>query len=230
MTRGSGVFSRSARDPRTPGDPSSSPGHRTQAVGYALRRLPEVERKYEVLDLGQACGETLSFYAELPSKVYFAGFFSDLKAMALDPEEGLPAFERACERILPFPPRTRFDLVCTWDLFNYLSGEEIGALTTYLRRFMTESAPLVSLIWYQGRIPAQPQRFAVLDEENVEYRLTSQGEMDGPRYKEPALLRAMSSFRVSKSFLLRNGIQEYVFQPVAQSQSSADGHDDYDWG
>ncbi len=69
--------------------------HRSQAVGYALRRLPPVERKYEVLDLGQACSETLRFYAELPSKIYFAGFFSDLKGLAPEPEEGLERFNGA---------------------------------------------------------------------------------------------------------------------------------------
>jgi hypothetical protein len=185
-----------------------------------------VERKYEVLDLGQACSETLRFYAELPSKIYFAGFFSDLKGLAPEPEEGLKRFNKALEESLPFAARTRFDLVVTWDIFNYLRLDEVEALTTYLRRFMSESAPLVSLIWYQRRIPAQPQRFALLDAESLEYRPTSQAEMDGPRYKEPDLLRAMHSFRVSKSFLLRNGIQEYVFQPRPQSQSVPDA----DWG
>jgi hypothetical protein len=200
--------------------------HRTQAVGYALRRLPPVERKYEVLDLGQACGETLQFYAELPSKIFFAGFFSDLKGLAPEPEEGLEGFERAMRASLPFEDRTRFDLVVTWDLFNYLKREEIEALTTYLRRYMSETAPLVSLIWYQGRIPVQPHRFAVIDDQSLEYRPTSQAEMDGPRYKEPDLLRAMPAFRVSKSFLLRNGVQEYVFQPRPQSQGTPSG----DWG
>jgi len=178
------------------------------------------------LDLGQACDETLRFYAELPSKIYFAGFFGDLKGLAPEPEEDLVGFGKAVEESLPFAARTRFDLVVTWDLFNYLRLEEVKVLTTYLRRFMSETAPLVSLIWYQKRIPAQPQHFAVFDEQSLEYRPTSPAEMDGPRYKEPELLRAMPSFRVSKSFLLRNGVQEYVFQPRPQSQSSPGG----DWG
>ena len=61
------------------------------------------------------------------SKIYFADFFGELKTLAPDPEEGLEGFVAACKKILPFAARARFDLVNTWDLFNYLSLEEIGA-------------------------------------------------------------------------------------------------------
>lgn len=218
MSRNSGVFSRRPSERGETRADENPSRQRSLALGYALRRLPPVEHKYEVLDLGSAAGETLRFYSELPSKIYFADFFSELKAHAPDPEEGIDGFVRTCSRILPFPARTRFDLVNTWDLFNYMTLEEIGALGRYLTRFSSEIAPLVTFIWIHGRIPAQPQRYAVLDEETVEHRPTSMSRSDGPRYKEPDLLRALSGYRVSKSFLLRNGFQEYVLQPLPHSQ------------
>jgi len=220
------VFSRRPSEFRESGAEDGPARHRSLALGYALRRLPPVEHKYEVLDLGAASGETLRFYSDLPSKIYFADFFGDLKLRAPDPEEGLDGFVRACRRILPFASRTRFDLLNTWDLFNYLSLEEIAALGTYLGRFSGEIAPLVMFIWTHGRIPAQPQRYAVLDDETVEHRPTSRSQRDGPRYNEPDLLRALAGYRVSKSFLLRNGFQEYVLQPRPQSRIG-DGADWY---
>jgi SAM-dependent methyltransferase len=220
VNRSSGAFTHRPGEARTAlaGEPAR---HRSQAIGYAIRRLPSVEHKYDVLDLGAASGETLSFYAELPSKIYFADFFSDLQSRTVDPEASIDGFVRACHRVLPFPERTKFDLVNTWDLFNYLSLEEIGALSEYLRQFTSPIAPLVSFVWIHGRIPAQPQRYAVIDQETVEHRPTSTSQREGPRYKEPVLLKAMRGYRVSKSFLLRNGFQEYVFQPRLQSQMGA---------
>ena len=218
MRRTSGGFSRRPSEHGETRAQEELSRHRSLALGYALRRLPPVEHKYEVLDLGAACGETLRFYSDLPSKIFFADFFSELKSSAADPEEGLDGFVRACGDILPFPGRTRFDLINTWDLFNYLSLEEIGALGDYLARFSSEIAPLVTFIWIHGRIPAQPQRYAVLGEETVEHRPTSRSQTDGPRYKEPDLLRTLPGYRVTKSFLLRNGFQEYVLQPRPQSQ------------
>ena len=108
---------------------------------------------------------------------------------------------------------TEFDLVNSWDLFHSLAPGQIGALSEYLRAFVREQSLWTSLIWIHKRIPAQPQRFAIIDEETVEYRPTSRSERTGPLYKEPALLKAMKSYRAGKSFLLRHGIQEYVFEP-----------------
>lgn len=191
--------------------------HRSLAVEYTLERVRAGESKVEILDLGSACGETLAYYSEFPCKIYFADFYSDLKSRPPDPEEGLKGFLAACRRCLPLESDSRFDLVHTWDLFNYLELEEIGGLCRYLKSFLAEAAPLVSLIWIRQRIPAQPYRFAILDDHTLEYRPSSRAETTAPRYKEPDLLRAMGSYRARKSFLLRHGIQEYVFESSGAS-------------
>lgn len=187
--------------------------HRSLAVEYTLERLRRDEGKIEILDLGSACGETLAYYSDLPCKIFFADFYSDLKSDPPDPEDGLEGFLAACRRCLPLAAGSRFDLVHTWDLFNYLELEEIGGLSRFLRPFLAADAPLVSLIWIQRKIPAQPCRFAILDDHTVEYRRSSPAETSAPRYKEPDLLRAMTGYRARKSFLLRHGVQEYVFEP-----------------
>lgn len=205
------VFPRRTRS--SAGDEPNGPQrHRSLAVEYTLQRIRAGDRKVEILDLGSACGETLAYYSDLPCKIYFADFFADLNSRPPDPEDGLEGFLEACRRCLPFTGETRFDLVHTWDLFNYLELEEIGGLARYLRRFLVDSAPLVSLIWIRSRIPAQPQRFAIIDDHTVEYRPSSPATKAAPRYKEPDLVRAMARYRARKSFLLRHGVQEYVFE------------------
>ena len=225
MKASSGVFSRGTRR-GSGGESQDGPQrYRSLAIGHVSERLPTDDRKIEILDLGSACGETLAFYSGLRCKIYFADFYSDLQSEPRDPEAGVEAFVAACERVLPLAPTTRFDLVHAWDLFNYLNLEEIGALAGYLRRYSNDASPLVSLIWTRGRIPAQPNRYAIIDNETVEYRPSSNSERDGPRYKEPVLLRAMSGYRVGRSFLLRHGIQEYIFEPRVSVEAGGG-----DWG
>ncbi|MDX1642827.1 MAG: hypothetical protein R3244_00570 [Thermoanaerobaculia bacterium] len=204
------VFSRRTRSAAET-KPEGPQRHRSLAVEYTLERVRAGEGKVEVLDLGSACGETLAYYSDLPCKIYFADFYSDLKSRPPDPEDGLDGFLEACRRCLPFGPESRFDLVHSWDLFNYLELEQIGGLSRFLAPHLAPEAPLVSLIWIRQRIPAQPCRFAILDDHTVEYRPSSPAETTAPRYKEPDLLRAMGSYRARKSFLLRHGVQEYVF-------------------
>jgi SAM-dependent methyltransferase len=211
---GSRVFPGRTRQPEGDQGKEGPQRHHSLAIAYALERLPAGERKIEILDLGAACGETLAFYSRLPCKIYFADFFGDLQSRTWDTEEEeVEAFQEACRLILPFPQGAQFDLVNSWDLFNYLEPGQIGALSEYLRAFVREQSLWTSLIWIHKRIPAQPQRFAIINEETVEYRPTSRSERTGPVYKEPALLKAMGSYRAGKSFLLRHGIQEYVFEP-----------------
>ncbi len=209
------MFSRRTGQQSEPEAQGGPKRYRSQAVANAHGRLDTEDRKVEILDMGAACGETLAFYTGLTCRLHFADCYADLKARERDEDETVEDIAAACAEVLPFPPQTRFDLVLTWDLFNYLSREEIEGLTMYLRRFTSDSAPLVTLIWNTARIPAQPHRYAIIDSETLEYRPTTSSERPGPRYKEPDLLRAMTGYRAGRSFLLRHGMQEYVFEPRA---------------
>lgn len=207
------------RRTRQPPDvvPSQGPRRlRSLALEVANRALVNDGRKVEILDLGAACGETLAFYTGLPCKLHFVDCYADLKATPRgDEESAAEAMSEACAKALPFDASTRFDLILTWDLFNYLSREEIGVLAGHLRRFSRETAPLVSLIWTTQRIPANPNRYAIIDRETLEYRPTTTRERPGPRYREPDLLRVMRGYRAGRSFLLRHGMQEYIFEPLS---------------
>ena len=226
MKISSRVFSRRTRDELDDQTPEGPKRYHSLALAPSQQRLLTEGHKVEILDLGSACGETLAYFTGLPCKIYFADFFADLKAHAPDPEGGMEAFAAACARVLPFPASTRFDLIQSWDLLNYLSLDEISGLTGYLRRFSSDVAPLMSLIWTRRRIPAQPNRYAIIDAETVEYRPSSRAERPGPLYKEPELLRAMPSYRAGRSFLLRHGVQEYIFEPRVSIEIAARG----DWG
>lgn len=206
-------FSRRTRHELDDEAPLGPQRYHSLALVQSQESLLGDDRKFEILDLGSACGETLAYYTGLPCKIYFADFFTELRSQDPDAEQGPEEFAGTCAQVLSFPPSTRFDLIHSWDLFNYLSLEEISGLTDYLRLFSSEVAPLVSLIWNRRRIPAQPNRYAIIDAETVEYRPRSRGKRPGPRYKEPDLLRAMTDYRVGRSFLLRHGVQEYIFEP-----------------
>ncbi len=213
MRLSAGAFPRRVQEERRAVDPTGPRRYRSLAMEPCHGALPVGERKVEILDLGSASTETLAFYSGLSCKIYFADFFVDWKSGSAESGKSRDDFASRCASLLPFDNSMRFDLIHTWDLFNYMKRDEITALSSHIRRFSTDRAPLVSMIWNRPRIPAQPNRYAIIDLETLEYRPSTSGERRGPRYTEPDLLRAMPGFGAGRSFLLRHGIQEYVFEP-----------------
>ncbi len=104
-----------------------------------------------------------------------------------------------------------YDIVFAWDLYNYLSRKELRYLASELRRLCRPGALVFALIWIHKTIPAQPIRFRIQSPEQLLYERRTTVERPGPRFAPAELNQAMGGFQVDRSFLLRHGIQEYLF-------------------
>jgi hypothetical protein len=102
-------------------------------------------------------------------------------------------------------------VVLAWDLFNYLQRKELARLGTLLRRHCRPGALVFTLMSIQKQIPAQPYRFRIKDGDQLVYERRTGLERPGPRYAPSEIASALKGFRVDRSFLLRHGIQEYLF-------------------
>jgi hypothetical protein len=60
-------------------------------------------------------------------------------------------------------------------------------------------------------IPAVPTRFKIIDDETLLYTTESADVRPCPRYAPRDLTLLMSGYRIQNSYILRNGMQEYVF-------------------
>ena len=179
-----------------------------------LRRLKErpasADRRH-VLDLGRPCGENVQFFSGLNYKVTIADFFDSLTEAAVTARRGPEPFGAACTDLLGFTKETRFDLVLVWDLFNYLSLDEIGVLMLHLGRYCAVSARLLALVSIYQRIPDRPFRCFALSSGRVRYECETAGERESPRHREPDLLTRLAGFEVETSLLLKGGMREYGF-------------------
>ena len=60
-------------------------------------------------------------------------------------------------------------------------------------------------------MPATPTKFKLVDAETLTYTPGSAELRPSPRYAPRDLTLLMSGFRIKCSYILRNGMQEYVF-------------------
>lgn len=198
---------------RRPNPPAPAEGgprrHQSLALPVLMQRLGGGLRR-RVLDLGPAIGGNVAFLAGLSCRVHIA----DLQQTLFPPGEARPvmtgeAFESILVRDLP--SGEGFDVVLAWDLLDYLEESRIRLLSRHLARLCPAGSLLLLLVSTRPEIPDRPNRFEIVDSEHLAYELDAGLTRPGPRYKEPALHRCLPEFEIESTFLLRNGIQEYLF-------------------
>lgn len=197
------------REAALPEEPLTS-NHASLGLNALLQRLKE-DRKYNILDLGPACGSNVEFYSRFAGKIYIEDLYQTLSSFDyLSPEDGA-SFDSVFRYLLPYRQGTRFDVIFGWDLFNYLAPGEFHSLSRHLSRFCRPGALWFALVSTRDSIPEQPARFIIIDDQTLRYQTAAPVMRAGPRYEETQLARLMPNFRVVNSFLLRNGFKEYIF-------------------
>ena len=169
------------------------------------------ERKHHILDLGPACGTNVEFFSGFRCKMYVADLFDTLVTKSPVPPEHGRVGPRLFDRQLAIEDGTHFDIVLAWDVLNYLHANALLDVFGQLRQFCRQGTMLHALIWGRSEIPATPMRFRITDERHVTFEVSSPVTRHNPRYAPREMERLMAGFRVSRSYLLRNAMQEYIF-------------------
>jgi len=167
--------------------------------------------RVEILDLGSAIGANVEFLAPLGCKLYIEDLYAALSNRQPHGPDGEIAGAEFFAEFLSLPDDVRFDAIFAWDLFNYLKREELAHFAAHLRRYCRPGTRIFALISYLKQMPAQPLRFRFHDEGSLVYERRTAGERPSPRLATSELPDLLGGdFRVDRSFLLRNGFQEYL--------------------
>ena len=164
-----------------------------------------------ILDLGPAVGSNVDFFSKLSSSFYVADLFRALESNRPVTNTDEMHWDPVFEKILPYEEGSRFDLILGWDVINYLRAPQIEALARCLGPYCSADTVLFSMISTRKQIPARPRSYQVLSPEKLLYQTSTQAVRPCPLYKEPDLVRLLTGFRVKTSYLLRNGMLEYLF-------------------
>jgi hypothetical protein len=178
----------------------------TLVLGDALDRLAS-KSDPQVLDLGPASTANVELLASVPARLHVADLVGALRSGA---HRGLGA---NWEEWLP--PDQHFDLIFTWDLLNYLTPQAIAHLSEALSRRCRNGTQLLAWISIRDPLLSGPGRFEWVSRREARRVSDVEGQrtagLPSPRYREPQLLRWLDGFKVQRAFLLRHGVQEYLF-------------------
>ena len=165
-----------------------------------------------MLDLGAAFGANVDFFSQFARQIHIEDLYHTLVSFDLfSHEEDGVNYADVFDYLLPYRKETRFDVILAWDLFNYLDRDEYFYLTRHLSKYCRPGSLLFAHISTRKHIPERPTNYKIIDEQTLAYEKSSTVLRPCPRYAEPDLHHLMPDFRVCNSFLLRNGIKEYLF-------------------
>jgi hypothetical protein len=186
------------------------PVFRSLGLGALLQQLEE-GRLYSILDLGPARAGNLEFWAPTARRICFEDYYYTWADKGfVKPEEG-GSYLPLLARLLSFRDDARFDIVLAWDIFNYLDHDHVCALVKYIGRSCPPGAIWLALVSSSATIPVRPTVFQIRDREHLSYENSSPIMKPSPCYQPRDIARMIPGFQVMHSFLLRHGIQEYLF-------------------
>ena len=189
-------------------EPARPQAHRALALKAFLDGLPP-ESRPAVLDLGPPLAGNIKFLSALSCRVRVADLLRSLSSESLD-DRRPEAMGALYERLLPFSPDERFDALLAWDVFDYMRRDQVVSLMARLTPVCGPGALAHVLVSTRGQIPVTPMRHRILDRESLAVDGRCEPVRASPRYTQSDLGRMMPGFTVQRSFLLRNGIQEYL--------------------
>ena len=165
----------------------------------------------DILELGPVRSENLDFWSQFHPSIYIADLRSSLPLPAV-PSDDSEFVEPDWDRLLGLPGGRSCDVILAWDLLNYLELPAVSSLIGYLKRFCKPGTILFSMIFDQKQMPKDITIYGIKDESHLNYENTGSEMRACPRHQPRSLALAMTGFRTSDSFRLKNGIVEYLFE------------------
>jgi hypothetical protein len=134
---------------------------------------------------------------------------SQLDEKQLDDE----VLHTSMDRLLLDAGAEKIDTVLCWDLLNYMSPALLKLFAGRLHAIMSPGGRLHAYIHSASAEMSQaPQDYRLQVDGQVLQLEHNQKVRKTPRYSYGDLEKYMTGLRVERSMLLRNGIQEYIFQ------------------
>lgn len=186
---------------------------RSPSLELLVGRLQE-PRRHRVLDLGPPLGSNVEFFSHSPCTLYLEDLHRTLEAAGPPPvPEGAeaPDWDALVARAIYNRPAEPYDIVLGWDLFNYFDRALVTALMRRLSPHCRTGTYLFLMVSTAPEIAIEPARLTISPAGRLVYEPSPGPTRANPRYTPLALERMMPGFHLLHSFLLGEGMQDYLF-------------------
>ena len=179
---------------------------------YSSRILPlfvehlEEHPQGNLLDVGPVCGENIRFFASRVAKLYVCDLFQRLRQ---EIRRGRSASHIWLD--LNYPVGS-FEAIQLWNLGDHLQDRDFNRLVELCILMLKPRGVLMLIAADEKAAPVSSRSFAI--GEAFRLRVRAQTHLDLPVHHRHNrdLIAMMSPFELTKSFIYRSGLREFLFQ------------------
>ncbi|HVN76789.1 MAG TPA: hypothetical protein VMT19_10765 [Thermoanaerobaculaceae bacterium] len=176
---------------------------------------------HNILDLQPAVGANVEFFSRYSCRLQIVDLLTAIGSPGLQVQlESEPG--AVFRKVLPRPDEP-YDVVLAWEAFNYLAQGQFRALVEHLGGVCRAGALMLAFIATKRDIPLSPPLFRIVDEQTLEWQERASAARPCPRFPPALVERMTEGFVVVHSVLMRQGVQEYLFERIAEPASPRQG-------
>ncbi len=187
--------------------------HKSPGIS-AIYQLIQSSRQNRILDLGSFSAANFQFFSEFSSKIHFENLDDFLKSnTSLMHNERLT--DRLDECLSKFSEDLQFNVILTWDIFNFLDLRSIEMLFKRLSPHCTRNA-LFHVIRHSGsNTPSLPSRFQLMSETTMKVsRPTTQLPKPKTRYTMAGMLKQLPQYQIQSTYMNHQGMQPWLNEVI----------------
>lgn len=177
----------------------------------ALRALRERfgdGHEFEVFDLGPSSGSNIEFYSTFARFIYVEDLYGTVDE---ERARGRITVEKLRGRMTSVPQSAKLDLICFWDIINYLTPEENAVVAEFLAPFCHENTAILVLMHSRGEMPAAPVTFRIKENNQVVWDSVPGAVTSAPIYSKRHIERMYPFFKRERSVLLQCAMEEHLY-------------------
>jgi len=180
---------------------------------FSLLKPKQDEQRLEILDIGAARNNSIEYLSQIYCKVFISDCMSELCAMNNSLIEKPQKLNRALISALHLYKNKPADLdvILMWDIINYLDTSILSSMINYLLPHTNNTTQLHAYIHTSRLMPETHGKHEIISDQKIRSDNDSAITRDCPMYYQDALNKHLHPFKVKRSILHANGMQEYLF-------------------
>ncbi len=193
--------------------------HRSPAFTAIYNEIKNSDRN-RVLDLGPMSGGCFRLFSQLSCKIHVEDIVSLLQDH-LRSDEKNTTFDISIT-LTEEEQQEQFDVILAWDLFNYLSLQQIQQLFEALKPFCKPNTLLYMLRYVEKNIPQVPRDISVRDQYTIEFSDGACQPRVTENYSTLDLLKVLPGYYMQDTLLAQEGMMRGITEHVLRYSPSAE--------
>ncbi|MFT7560435.1 MAG: hypothetical protein ACI93R_002355 [Flavobacteriales bacterium] len=162
-----------------------------------------------ILDLGECIPKNFQFFSPLGCRFRFEGFYDAIENAEFGVDDSwLNDF------LSDLPKEQKFDIVLAWDLFNFLSPEQLYSVYRKLESVLKPNTIIYMLSYVGAMRPSQPSGFSIENKYYIKVTLVPETKKNTLRLTTAQTLKSLPKFFMLRSYTSQPGMLAGISEQI----------------